>query len=108
MMNSNHPSSRGVMNAYAQGAAYNTPEHSAIIESSQERSRGFGLISSHDPDYSGSSTRAVSALLEENHFLYQHAAPVMETLYEQIANTHSMVLLTTRTGTKGNFTIKVE
>jgi transcriptional regulator of acetoin/glycerol metabolism len=98
-MNSNHPSPRGVMNAYSQGAAYNTPEHAAIIASSQQRSRGFGLAPGNDPDYSGTSTRAVSALLEENHFLFQHAAPVMETLHEQIANTHSMVLLTTRTGT---------
>ena len=98
-MNSNQPSHRGVMNAYAQGAAYNSPEHAAIIASSQERSRGYGLASANNPDYSGTSTHAVSALLEENHFLYQHAAPVMETLYEQIANTHSMVLLTTRTGT---------
>ncbi len=99
MMNSSQPSTRGVMNAYAQGAAYNSPEHAAIIASSQKRSREFGLAANHDPDYSGTSNHAVSALLEENHFLYEHAAPVMETLYEQIANTHSMVLLTTRTGT---------
>jgi len=99
MMNSSQPSARGVMNAYAQGAAYNSPEHAAIITSSQERSRSFGLVSAHEPEYGGTSAHAVNALLEENHFLYQHAAPVMETLYEQIANTHSMVLLTTRTGT---------
>lgn len=98
-MNSNQPSPRGILNAYSQGATYNSPEHSAIISSSQERSRGFGLTSEQDPDYSGTASRVVSTLLEENHFLYQHAAPVMETLYEQIANTHSMVLLTTRTGT---------
>jgi len=99
MMNSSQPSNRGVMNAYSQGAAYNSPEQSAIIASSHERSRGFGLASFQTPDYSGASNQTVRALLEENHFLYQHAAPVMETLYEQIANTHSMVLLTTRTGT---------
>jgi len=87
------------MNAYSQGAAYNSPEQSAIIASSQERSRRFGLAVFQTPDYSGASHPTVNALLEENHFLYQHAAPVMETLYEQIANTHSMVLLTTRTGT---------
>lgn len=87
------------MNAYSQGAAYNSPEQSAIIASSQERSRRFGLAAFQTPDYSGASHPTVNALLEENHFLYQHAAPVMETLYEQIANTHSMVLLTTRTGT---------
>ncbi|GGH63391.1 sigma-54-dependent Fis family transcriptional regulator [Comamonas phosphati] len=37
--------------------------------------------------------------LEENRFLFQHAVPVMETLYGQIANTHSMVLLTSAHGT---------
>ena len=99
MINSNQTSARGVMNTYSQGAAYNSPEQSAIIRSSQERSREFGLAVRQAPDYSGASHQTVSALLEENHFLYQHAAPVMETLYEQIANTHSMVLLTTRTGT---------
>jgi len=36
--------------------------------------------------------------LEENRFLFQHAAPVMETLYDQIVNTHSMVLLTSARG----------
>jgi transcriptional regulator of acetoin/glycerol metabolism len=36
--------------------------------------------------------------LEENRFLYQHAAPIMETLYHQISNTQSMVLLTARSG----------
>lgn len=98
-MNSNHTSARGVMNGYAQGAVYNTPEHTAIISSSQSRSRQFGLTPLNAPDYSGTSKHAVHTLLEENHFLFDHAAPVMETLYEQIANTHSMVLLTTRTGT---------
>lgn len=99
MMNSKPPSPRGVVNTYAQGVSYNSPEHDAIIASSQERSRRFGLAPTYAPEYSGTSTQAVGALRVENHFLYQHAAPVMETLYEQIANTHSMVLLTTRTGT---------
>jgi transcriptional regulator of acetoin/glycerol metabolism len=99
MMNSNHTSARGVMNGYTQGAVYNTPEHTAIIASSQSRSRQFGLTPLNAPDYSGTSRHSVHSLLEENHFLFDHAAPVMETLYEQIANTHSMVLLTTRTGT---------
>lgn len=98
-MNSNHTSSRGVLNAYTQGVAYNTPEHAAIIASSQERSRRFGLTNFQVPDYSADSANSLTSLLEENHFLYQHAAPVMETLHEQIANTHSMVLLTTKTGT---------
>ena len=36
--------------------------------------------------------------MDENRFLFQHAAPIMETLYGQIANTHSMVLLTSAQG----------
>jgi transcriptional regulator of acetoin/glycerol metabolism len=99
MMNPNPTSSRHVLNAYAQGAAFNSPEHATIIASSQERSRRFGLTNLQVPDYSASSENSLASLLEENHFLYQHAAPVMETLHEQIANTHSMVLLTTKTGT---------
>ena len=87
------------MNAFAPVAAYNSPEQSALIALSQERSRLFGITAQHEPDYSGTSKPAVKALLEENHFLFQHAAPVMETLFDQISNTHSMVLLTTRTGT---------
>jgi transcriptional regulator of acetoin/glycerol metabolism len=99
MMHHNPNSGRVTMNAYSQGASYNSPEHTAIIASSQARSKGFGLMPTYDPDYNGTASHSVAALLDENHFLYQHAAPVMETLYEQIANTHSMVLLTTRSGT---------
>jgi transcriptional regulator of acetoin/glycerol metabolism len=98
-MSPNPLSRHGLANGHAQGASYNSPEHAAIIASSQERSRQFGLAPSFATDYDGTSTRAVDALLEENQFLYLHAAPVMETLHEQIANTHSMVLLTTKTGT---------
>lgn len=99
MMNSNHTTSRGVANAYNQGVSYNSPEHAAIISSSQDRSRRFGLTYQQAPEYDRQSASSLAALLEENQFLYQHAAPVMETLHEQIANTHSMVLLTTKTGT---------
>jgi transcriptional regulator of acetoin/glycerol metabolism len=98
-MNSRQTSPRSVISAYAQGAPYNSPEHEAIIASSQERSRAYGLDNIRAPDFSGTSRTNLSALLEENHFLFQHAAPVMETLYEQIVNTQSMVLLTTRSGT---------
>ena len=98
-MNSRQASPRGVISAYSQGATYNSPEHAAIIASSQERSRAYGLNNTIAPDFSGTARTNVSALLEENHFLFQHAAPVMETLYEQIINTQSMVLLTTRSGT---------
>lgn len=98
-MNSISTSSRQILNAYTQGAALNTPEHATIIESSHERSRRFGLTHLQVPDYSPSSAHSLASLLEENHFLFQHAAPVMETLHEQIANTHSVLMLATKTGT---------
>jgi len=89
---------RGAVQGAFQGAMYNSPEQAAIIESSRQRSRDFGLTAYEQPDYSTTSRGQLQTLLEENRLLYQHAAPVMETLYEQIANTQSMILLTARSG----------
>ncbi|MEK7346209.1 MAG: sigma-54-dependent Fis family transcriptional regulator [Pseudomonadota bacterium] len=50
------------------------------------------------PDFSPLPQRDIACARDENRLLYQHASPVMETLYEQIANTHSMVLLTSSNG----------
>ncbi len=72
--------------------------HRDMIDASHQRSRVFGLSDSDCPDFSSVPKRAFHAALEQNRFLYHHAAPVMETLYEQIANTHSMVLLTADNG----------
>jgi transcriptional regulator of acetoin/glycerol metabolism len=69
-----------------------------LIEESHQRSRGYGLSAKDEPDFSTQSRAAVNEAVDENKFLYQHAAPVMETLFEQIANTHSMVLLTSAKG----------
>jgi transcriptional regulator of acetoin/glycerol metabolism len=74
------------------------PPYSALIGSSRQRSREYGLEEYDRPDLSTAARGLMNQALEENRFLYQHAAPVMETLYEQIANTHSMVLLTARSG----------
>ncbi|WP_367849070.1 sigma-54-dependent Fis family transcriptional regulator [Rhodoferax sp. WC2427] len=71
---------------------------SALIDSSRQRSKEYGLEENDRPDLSRAARGLMNQALEENRFLYQHAAPVMETLYEQIANTHSMVLLTARSG----------
>ena len=73
-------------------------QQESLIRLSHERSMRFGLSSRDRPDFSSVAKAELHAALEENSFLYQHAAPVMETLYEQIANTHSMVLLTARNG----------
>ena len=76
----------------------NSPEHKVLIGSSRERSQAFGLREVDTPDYSTVARGQMLQALEENRFLYQHAAPIMETLYHQIANTQSMVLLTARSG----------
>ena len=73
-------------------------EHESLIGSSRQRSQAFGLREVDAPDFSVAGRGLLSQTLEENHFLFQHAAPVMETLYQQIANTQSMVLLTARSG----------
>jgi transcriptional regulator of acetoin/glycerol metabolism len=76
----------------------NSPEHKMLIGTSRERSQAYGLREVDAPDYSTVARGQMVQALEENRFLYQHAAPIMETLYQQIANTQSMVLLTARSG----------
>ena len=75
-----------------------SPPYSALIGSSRQRSRDYGLDEHDRPDLSRAARGLMHQALEDNRFLYPHAAPVMETLYGQIANTHSMVLLTARSG----------
>lgn len=70
----------------------------SMIALSQQRSRAFGIESGDEPDFSRPDGSVLTQALDENRFLFQHAAPVMETLYEQIINTHSMVLLTSAKG----------
>jgi sigma-54 dependent transcriptional regulator, acetoin dehydrogenase operon transcriptional activator AcoR len=83
----------------AQGIyALESDSHRSLIGESHGRSQSFGLHAADKPDYSALRARDIHALQEENRLLYQHASPVMETLYEQIANTHSMVLLTSNNG----------
>ena len=80
------------------GPQLHSAEHKTLIDRSWERSASFGLRETDAPDFSSLAANRMNEALEQNRFLYQHAAPVMETLYQQIANTHSMVLLTARSG----------
>jgi transcriptional regulator of acetoin/glycerol metabolism len=68
------------------------------IGQAHRRSQAYGITSTDAPDFSSPATGALNDVREENRFLFQHAAPVMETLYDQIVNTHSMVLLTSAKG----------
>jgi transcriptional regulator of acetoin/glycerol metabolism len=78
--------------------ALDSEHHRSLIRESHKRSNDFGLQSAWRPDYAPISSGELDGAREANRLLYQHASPVMETLYEQIANTHSMVMLTSRNG----------
>lgn len=69
-----------------------------VIDEAHQRSKAFGVSSGDQPDFTGLALSHLKSVLEENRFLFQHAVPVMETLYAQIANTHSMVLLNSAQG----------
>ena len=74
------------------------PDLAAMISTSHRRSEQYGLHPDSRPDFSPLCRAELSSLLEGNRLLYNHALPVMETLYQQIANTHHMVLLTDAQG----------
>ena len=65
-----------------------------MIEKSHARSAAFGITRTAKPDFSPLGRADLSVLLEQNRALHAHALPVMETLYDQIINTHNMVILT--------------
>src|SRR5471030_1168403 len=69
-----------------------------IIRQSHERSRSFGLSDTMRPDYVVLGETDLVLKREQNRALCSHALPVIETLYGQIANTHSMVVLTDSEG----------
>ena len=73
-------------------------DYAQVIDKAHQRSRRYGVIVHERPDYSRPGRGELDDVVQSNRFLFQHAAPIMETLYEQIANTHSMVLLTTAQG----------
>jgi len=79
--------------ALPDAAAYR-PDVDRIIATSHRRSEEFGLRAGGRPDFSPLSGSDLSTLVEQNRMLYAHAVPAMETLYQQIVNTHNMVLLT--------------
>ena len=73
-------------------------QQQCLIEGSHLRSKSYGIDRNDEPDFSTLPVAKLSNALDENKFLLQYATPVMESLYEQIANTHNMVLLTSSKG----------
>jgi transcriptional regulator of acetoin/glycerol metabolism len=71
---------------------------SQLIAQSHARSNEYGISRQDEADFSTQGRSSLVQSLDENRFLFQHAAPVMEALYAQIVNTHSVVLLTASNG----------
>jgi transcriptional regulator of acetoin/glycerol metabolism len=69
-----------------------------IIETSHQRSQDYGLRPESPPEYTPLARNDLSLLIEQNRLLHAHAIPAMETLYQQIVNTHNMVILTDAQG----------
>jgi transcriptional regulator of acetoin/glycerol metabolism len=82
---------------HAIGAALR-PAHHDVIHQSHERSATFGLSATMRPEYEVLSGAQLALKRDKSRALFAHALPVMETLYAQIANTHSMIALTDSSG----------
>lgn len=82
---------------HAIGAALQ-PAQRDLIRHSHERSATFGLFETMRPDYAVLTGAQLAVKLDESRTLCAHALPVIETLYAQLANTHSMIALTDADG----------
>ena len=80
------------------GSSSEEESFSHLISQSHARSTDYGISSLDEADYSTRGRLSLLHALDENRLLFQHAAPVMEALYSQIVNTHSVVLLTAANG----------
>src|SRR5689334_9105405 len=69
-----------------------------LIAQSHERSKSYGLRPYESPDFCPVLHNELKTEIERSQSLFTHALPVMETLYSQIVNTQSMVILTDTSG----------
>ncbi|WP_295531374.1 sigma-54-dependent Fis family transcriptional regulator [uncultured Pseudacidovorax sp.] len=81
----------------AAGAALPMAAPDAIL-ASHARSADFGLRSHERADLPPLANADLAEAMGRNALLFDHARPVMETLYAQIAGTQSLVLLTDADG----------
>ncbi len=75
------------------------PAHASLIEQSHDRCAALGLSRIEQTDPALLAMADFTVTRERNQRLYRHAAPVMDMLREQIAETASMVVLTDAIGT---------
>lgn len=73
--------------------------HVSQIEESHQRCAALGLSRIERPDYEPLMRGDLNVARERNQRLSTHAAPVMEMLFEQIIDSHSMIVLTDAQGT---------
>lgn len=73
--------------------------HVLSINESHERCAALGLSRIGAPDYAQIPRADFAVARERNRRLFAHAAPVMELLFDQVAKTQSMVVLTDAQGT---------
>ncbi len=83
----------------AQQAHHGLAEQLAMVERSHQRSAGFGLDSGERPDFGPLARADLALTLEQNRALHSFAVPVMETMFDHLRHTHSMVVLTDADGT---------
>lgn len=76
-----------------------TQGHKEFIKRAHGRSCAAGLDTGSKVDIAPPPRATLRELIEKNDRLRSCALPFMETLYEQVVNTHSMVLLTDASGT---------
>ena len=94
------PASVSVASASATGLqSADLRSHLAQIEESHLRCTALGLSRIERPDYEPLMRGDLNVARERNQRLSTHAAPVMEMLFEQIIDSHSMIVLTDAQGT---------
>ncbi|AQV97186.1 sigma-54-dependent Fis family transcriptional regulator [Cupriavidus necator] len=78
--------------AHAPGDA-GQPERTELIAQAHQRSESYGLRPYESPDFCPVLQSELKTRIERSQSLFTYALPVMETLYDQIVNTQSMVIL---------------
>ncbi|EHP39875.1 PspF family transcriptional regulator [Cupriavidus basilensis OR16] len=82
-------------------AATGTPaegDRPGLIAQAHQRSESYGLRPYESPDFCPVLQSELKTQIERSQSLFTYALPVMETLYDQIVNTQSMVILTDAAG----------
>ncbi len=83
----------------APAGSYALTDQISMVKRSHQRSAEFGLQANQKPDLGPLARTDLAILLAQNQTLQSFAVPVMETMFQHIRHTHSMVILTDANGT---------